>query len=223
MGGISIAKKIVLYIFLVFTTLGAIPRDTYGATSCVFQVIQKKVTISMKNATLETILAEINRQTGIDYGFQSNGAVDKNRHFTLEVKDVSVDEALKTLLKDSPYDYVLEKNRVVIVVKEAKPVQLVAVTGRVVDEKGNPIPGATVLIQGTTQGVATDAEGRYTINTARPEDALRILLYWLQAGGSPAQGKNETERSSESHGREYRGGNRCGVSESKRKRVWCRQ
>ena len=50
MGGISIAKKIVLYIFLVFTTLGAIPRDTYGATSCVFQVIQKKVTISMKNA-----------------------------------------------------------------------------------------------------------------------------------------------------------------------------
>ena len=30
MGGISIAKKIVLYIFLVFTTLGAIPRDTYG-------------------------------------------------------------------------------------------------------------------------------------------------------------------------------------------------
>ena len=96
MGGISIAKKIVLYIFLVFTTLGAIPRGTYGATSCVFQVIQKKVTISMKNATLETILAEINRQTGIDYGFQSNGAVDKNRHFTLEVKDVSVDEALKT-------------------------------------------------------------------------------------------------------------------------------
>lgn len=140
MGGISIAKKIVLYIFLVFTTLGAIPRDTYGATSCVFQVIQKKVTISMKNATLETILAEINRQTGIDYGFQSNGAVDKNRHFTLEVKDVSVDEALKTLLKDSPYDYVLEKNRVVIVVKVAKPVQLVAVTGGLWMKKGIPFP-----------------------------------------------------------------------------------
>ena len=138
-GGIYITKKVVLYIFLVFTTLGSIPRDTYGVTFPVFQVIQKKVTISMKNATLETILAEINRQTGIDYGFQSNGAVDKNRHFTLEVKDVSVDEALKTLLKDSPYDYVLEKNRVVIVVKVAKPVQLVAVTGRVVDEKGNPI------------------------------------------------------------------------------------
>ena len=144
----------------------------------------------MKNATLETILAEINRQTGIDYGFQSNGAVDKNRHFTLEVKDVTVDEALKTLLKDSPYDYVLEKNRVVIVVKEAKPVQLVAVTGRVVDEKGNPIPGATVLIQGTTQGVATDAEGRYTINT-RPEDALRISFIGYKTEVVPLKGKTK--------------------------------
>ncbi len=190
MGGISIAKKIALCIFLVFTTLGAIPKTTYGATSPVFQVIQKKVTISMKNATLETILAEINRQTGIDYGFQSNGAVDKNRHFTLEVKDVTVDEALKTLLKDSPYDYVLEKNRVVIVVKEAKPVQLVAVTGRVVDEKGNPIPGATVLIQGTTQGVATDADGRYTINT-RPEDALRVSFIGYKTEVVPLKGKTK--------------------------------
>ena len=59
MGGISIAKKIVLYIFLVFTTLGAIPRDTYGATSCVFQVIQKKVTISMKNARWKPFLPKL--------------------------------------------------------------------------------------------------------------------------------------------------------------------
>lgn len=190
MGGISIAKKIALCIFLVFTTLGAIPKTTYGTTSPVFQVIQKKVTISMKNATLETILAEINRQTGIDYGFQSNGAVDKNRHFTLEVKDATVDEALKTLLKDSPYDYVLEKNRVVIVVKEVKPVQLVAVTGRVVDEKGNPIPGATVLIQGTTQGVATDTDGNYMINM-HPTDALRVSFIGYKTEVVPLKGKTK--------------------------------
>ena len=100
-GGIHIAKKVALCIFLVSATLSALPESTFGATSSVFQVISKRVTISMKNATLETILAEMNRQAGLDYGFQSNGAVDKNRHFTLEVKDVSVDEALKTLLKDS--------------------------------------------------------------------------------------------------------------------------
>lgn len=189
-GGIHIAKKIALCIFLVSATLSAVPKSTFGATSSVFQVIQKKVTISMKNATLEAILTEINRQTGLDYGFQSNGSVDKNRRFTLEVTDITVEEALNTLLKDSPYDYVLEKNRIVIVIREKKPVQLIAVTGRVVDEKGNPIPGATVLIQGTTQGVATDADGRYTINT-RSEDALRISFIGYKTEVVPLKGKTK--------------------------------
>ena len=189
-GGIHIAKKVALCIFLVSATLSALPESTFGATSSVFQVIQKKVTISMKNATLEAILTEINRQTGLDYGFQSNGSVDKNRRFTLEVTDVTVEEALNTLLKDSPYDYVLEKNRIVIVIREKKPVQLIAVTGRVVDEKGNPIPGATVLIQGTTQGVATDADGRYTINT-RSEDALRISFIGYKTEVVPLKGKTK--------------------------------
>ena len=121
-GGIHIAKKVALCIFLVSATLSALPESTFGATSSVFQVISKRVTISMKNATLETILAEMNRQAGLDYGFQRNGSVDKNRRFTLEVTNVTVEEALTTLLKDSPYTYVLEKNRVVIIMREKKPV-----------------------------------------------------------------------------------------------------
>lgn len=185
-----VAKKIALCIFLVFTAISIIPRSTYGTTSFVLDDIQKKVTISMKNATLESILIEINQQTGIDYGFQSNGAVDKNRKFTLEVRDVTVEKALETLLKDSPYDYVFEKNRIVIIVAEKKPVQLVTVSGRIVDEKGNPIAGATVVIQGTTQGLASDADGKYTINV-RPEDALRVSFIGYKTEVVPIKGKTK--------------------------------
>ena len=185
-----VAKKIALCIFLVFTAISIIPRSTYGTTSFVLDDIQKKVTISMKNATLESILIEINQQTGIDYGFQSNGAVDKNRKFTLEVRDVTVEKALETLLKDSPYDYVFEKNRIVIIVREKKPIQLVTVSGKIVDEKGNPIAGATVVIQGTTQGLATDAEGRYTIKV-RPEDALRVSFIGYKTEVVPIKGKTK--------------------------------
>ena len=189
-GGIHIAKKVALCIFLVSATLSALPESTFGATSSVFQVISKRVTISMKNATLETILAEMNRQAGLDYGFQSNGSVDKNRRFTLEVTNVTVEEALTTLLKDSPYTYVLEKNRVVIIMREKKPVELVTVTGRVVDEKGNPIPGATVLIQGTTQGVATDTDGNYTISM-QPTDALRVSFVGYKTEVIELKGKKK--------------------------------
>ena len=77
-----------------------------------------------------------------------------------------------------------------IVERKVKPVQLIAVTGRVVDEKGNPIPGATVLIQGTTQGVATDTEGRYMINS-RPEDALRFSFIGYKTEVVPLKGKTK--------------------------------
>lgn len=189
-----------------FTMFATVSHSAYAAETCIFQSIQKKVTVSMKNATLEQILSEINKQTGMDYGFQSNGKVDKNQRFSLNVKGVTVEEALTTLLKDSPYDYILEKNRVVIIARQKKVVSLMSISGRVVDEKGNPIPGATVLVQGTTQGVASDADGRYTIS-ARAEDALRVsfigykLKWWLLK-------ERKNKHTIESHGREYRRGNR---------------
>jgi TonB-linked SusC/RagA family outer membrane protein len=47
------------------------------------------------------------------------------------------------------------------------------VSGRVLDEKGNPVAGATVLLKGAKSGTKTDANGNYTIN-AKPGDVLVI-------------------------------------------------
>ena len=46
-----------------------------------------------------------------------------------------------------------------------------AITGTVVDENGNPLPGATVLVKGTSSGVASDFDGNYSI-TANEGDTL---------------------------------------------------
>ena len=179
-----------LCILFMFTTLSSIPLSMYGSTTCIFDNIQKKVTITMKNATLEKILAEINRQTGVDYGFQSNDKIDKNRPFSLEVKDVTVEEALDILLKDSPYDYILEKTRIVIIVREKKvpTVELIKVSGKITDEKGNPIAGATVIIHGTSQGVATDVDGKYTL-PVKPDDVLQISFIGYKTEVVPVKGK----------------------------------
>ena len=44
-----------------------------------------------------------------------------------------------------------------------------SVSGTVSDANGVPLPGATVLVQGTTQGTSTDFDGRYKINVAQGE------------------------------------------------------
>ncbi|MDR1221918.1 MAG: TonB-dependent receptor, partial [Tannerella sp.] len=47
------------------------------------------------------------------------------------------------------------------------------ITGTVVDENGEPVPGATITVKGTTRGVITDMDGTFSIQ-ATPEDRLEI-------------------------------------------------
>lgn len=104
------------------------------------------------------------------------------------MKNVTVEEALKTLLKGSPYDYVLEKNRVTIIERQIKNVELIEVTGKVTDADGNPIPGASVVIHGTTQGVATDIDGVYTLRM-KADDVLKVSFIGYKTEIVPVKGK----------------------------------
>ncbi|MDE7074568.1 MAG: SusC/RagA family TonB-linked outer membrane protein, partial [Odoribacter sp.] len=179
----AIAKKATLYLCLALTALCIVPISGYGTDYCVFQDVQKRVTVSLTNATLEQILSEINRQTGVNYGFQSNGKVDKNRPFTLQVKNVTVEEALRTLLTDSPYTFIYEKNRIVIASREDNGMQApqsVKVSGKVGDEKGQPLPGVTIIIKGTTVGTATDMDGRYSMTL--PGNGENVVLVYSFVG-----------------------------------------
>ncbi|MDR1221860.1 MAG: TonB-dependent receptor [Tannerella sp.] len=53
------------------------------------------------------------------------------------------------------------------------------VTGTVLDENGEPIPGATITVKGTTRGVITDMDGTFTIQ-AMPENQLEISYLGYQ-------------------------------------------
>lgn len=45
-------------------------------------------------------------------------------------------------------------------------IQAQSISGTVTDENGVPLPGATVLVEGTTNGVSTDFDGEYSINAS---------------------------------------------------------
>lgn len=47
-------------------------------------------------------------------------------------------------------------------------------TGTVVDENNESIPGASVLVKGTTKGAATDINGKFTLNLAESEKVLEV-------------------------------------------------
>ena len=54
--------------------------------------------------------------------------------------------------------------------------QIKTITGRVIDEKGDPIPGASVIIKGTSKGTITDSKGNYSLSNV-PEDATLVYSF----------------------------------------------
>ena len=148
---------------------------------------QKIISIDFKEYSLTRALHEINRLSGDLVNFREEVVIKESKKITLKLDDITVFEAVKACLEGTGLTCSQQGNGKILVGPKQETTML-TVSGRVVDEKGNPIPGATVLIQGTTQGVATDADGRYTI-TARPEDALRFSFIGYKPEVIPIKGK----------------------------------
>ncbi|MFR7811754.1 MAG: carboxypeptidase-like regulatory domain-containing protein [Butyricimonas faecihominis] len=60
------------------------------------------------------------------------------------------------------------------------------VKGNVVDETGLPLPGVSVIIKGTTVGVATDADGNFQLEIAKLEG---VILQFSMVGMKPQEVK----------------------------------
>lgn len=191
------ANKIAVGIFLLFISTLYCPKQLFASEFTeVQQQDQKKVTLNVKDRTLVNILSEIKRQTGLAYGFRDNRDATSNERFSIQVKEVSVDSALTVLLKGSKYSHWIVGDLILISTKKDKTAEeqkdLIMVKGTVVDENGNPIPGATILVHGTSRGIASDMEGRYSIE-AKPDDVLKITFVGYKDEIIPIRGKTKID------------------------------
>lgn len=77
---------------------------------------------------------------------------------------------LDVVFKGKPFAYGILADHIVVsrVAQEKKH----TVKGNVVDETGLPLPGVSVIIKGTTVGVATDADGNFQLEIAKLEGVI---------------------------------------------------
>jgi len=144
--------------------------------------LAQKITLSEKKSSMEEVLKKIRRQGKVDFIFKTK-RMQMTTPVTIQVKGQELNEVLKLIFKDQPIDYVFENNWIAIIDKisvkkileELNPVeaQQHTVSGRVTDESGMGIPGASVTIKGTKNGTSTDPDGNFKISV-KNEDILQI-------------------------------------------------
>src|SRR5690606_13904191 len=95
---------------------------------------------------------------------------------SVKARNKSFEEVMQRLLKGHYLSYQVSDNGVVIITEDAAAPQAISVTGTVVDEFDDPIPGVSVSIKGLAGGVVTDDAGRYSLTVA-DEQAVIVFSY----------------------------------------------
>lgn len=151
------------------------------------QTSQKTISLDFKDVSVAQALHEINQRGGHPVTFREELAVKETKKITLKRDNITVWEAVKICLEGTGLTYTQQENgKILVGPKQAE--ELLKITGRVVDDKGEPIAGATVIIYGTTAGVASDSDGRYSL-PAKADDILQVSFIGYKTEVVPVNGK----------------------------------
>ena len=142
-----------------------------------------KISLDLENVSLEEVIWAIEKQTNFVFMYGTND-VEQVKPLTINEKDKEIGEILNICLQNTGLCYEISGNAVII--KKGMPqVEGRKITGKVTDEKGNTLPGVTVLIKGTSIGVSTDAEGKYTLSLPAGKHVLLFSMVGMQTKEVP--------------------------------------
>ncbi|MDR1814537.1 MAG: TonB-dependent receptor [Tannerella sp.] len=148
------------------------------------QTQEQLVTINVKNASLKQVFNAIEKQTTYRFSYR-DVVVDNRKDISISMEKVPVSEVLTKALAGRNLEYsIVSARSIVISDKNPKPANQVpvstqtrkTVSGKITDETGEPVMGATILEKGTqNNGTASDADGNFTLNVGN--NATLVVSY----------------------------------------------
>lgn len=155
-------------LFLLFATLIQVSAAGFA----------QKVTFTQKDATLKQVFSQINKQTGYNV-FWSPKLIKNSQRLDVNFIETPLEDALSICLKGLSLTYSISEKTIII--KEIEKYVLnniinntIDVEGRVVDQKGQPLPGASIKLKGSSVGAVTDGNGQYSISVP---DEKAVLVF----------------------------------------------
>jgi TonB-linked SusC/RagA family outer membrane protein len=136
------------------------------------------VTLSLKNASLQTTFKEIEKQTGYSFLY-SKEDMEKTRNINLEVRNVNVEAVLNICFEEQPFTWTIVDK--VVIIRKKSLFQVAPIKGTIIGPDGLPVPGANIQIKGSNVGTVTDADGHFVLSVAVGKTlVIRIVGYEAQ-------------------------------------------
>ena len=131
-----------------------------------------KLNLDFHNTSVLQVLEAIENQSEFRFAY-SPKYIDMERKVDVEIKDKSIEQTLSLLFNGTDVNYSISDRHILLFIanEQAKPAQQKkSVSGKVTDSSGTTLPGVSVVVKGTTLGVITDMDGKYSLSNL-PENA----------------------------------------------------
>lgn len=180
-------KKMLLLMKLTWLLIVLSVLQTFAIDT---QAQSAQISVDFKNTSIENILQNIEEKS--DYYFlYSRSVIDVNRKVDLKVDNQEIETVLALLFENTGVNYSIEGRQIVLSKENAvaQQQQEKTVAGVVSDASGNPLPGVTVVVKGTTNGTITDFDGKYTLANVPADAVLQFSFVGMKLQEVPVAGK----------------------------------
>lgn len=147
----------------------------------------QNMSFNFEGITLGQALSRIENQTNYKFVY-SSALTAANDRVTLQYDGSSIEALLNKLLDGKNVQYQRQGNTVVLTPGNLAPVEYVS--GTVTDSKGEPLPGVSVVIAGTSKGTSTDLDGKYSLAVDRNSIALEFSSIGFDSVTEPIGGRS---------------------------------
>ena len=177
--GGNLLKKMKLLLAFFFAGFVSVSGSTYAQ--------QARFNLKVDDASVREVFKQIEKQSEFVF-FYNEDYLDVNRKVSLDVSDANVETILTSLFKGTNNTFKIYDRQIVILAKDtneqplptttgAKAEQKKQMMGTVKDTNGSPLPGVSVVVKGTTIGIVTDVDGKFTLQL--PIDAKRLVFSFI--------------------------------------------
>jgi hypothetical protein len=158
--------------------------------SAVLYSQDSKLNLSIKDKSLIDVIRVIEQQSNYRFFFSDNYQ-DLSNLVSVNVKDGNIDKVLSDLFEDKAITYKVMDNNIIVITPSESIVQQQTITGTVVDATtGEALPGVNIVVEGTTIGVITDIDGKYSINVDNANATLSFSFVGYLTQKVAIQGKS---------------------------------
>ncbi len=135
-----------------------------------------KVTLDLKNAHITTFFDAVEKQS--EFTFVFDGKITKSRtYLSITTQQQPLDEVLEDITKKTGLAFKTINKTITVIPTALQQVM----SGKVMDPQGLALPGATVVVKGTSNGTTTDFDGNFTLEVSNTTAQLEISFVGFES------------------------------------------